>query len=105
MGGEAGDGVHLVEDDLPLRGEEQVHPGEHPAVQGPVDGLGRRLNLRRLFLGNPGGAVDGGGFQGVLLLKIEEAAGQLDLVHQPHSELLIAQHGAAHLKAGDGLLQ
>lgn len=36
MGGEAGDGVDLIEDDFPIRGEEQIHPGEYPAVQGTV---------------------------------------------------------------------
>ena len=39
MGGEAGDGVDLIEDDLPIRGEEQIHPGEYPAVQGTVNGF------------------------------------------------------------------
>ena len=105
MGGEAGDGVDLVKDDLPRRGEEQVHPGEVLAVQGTVDGLGRRLDLRRLFRRDAGGTVDGGGFQGVFLLKVEETLGELDLVHRAHGELVGAQHRAAHLEAGDGLLQ
>ena len=49
--------------------------------------------------------MDGGGLQGVFLGEVEKAAGQLDLVDLPHHQILGADDGAAHLKAGDGLLQ
>ena len=61
VGGEAGDGVDLIEDDLPIRGEEQIHPGEYPAIQGTVNGFCRCLDLCRLLRRDAGGTVDGGG--------------------------------------------
>ena len=81
VGGEAGDGVHLVKDDLPRRGQEQVHPGKAPCSRGP-DGLGGRWIFRACW-----GAIRAGSgwrrFSGVLLLVVKEALGQLDLVHRP----------------------
>ena len=49
--------------------------------------------------------MDGGGFQGVLFFKVEEALGELDLIHRAHSELIGTQYGTAYLETWDSLLQ
>ena len=105
MGGEAGNGVHLVEQHLAPGSEEQVHPGKAPAVQRPVDSFGRLLDFLRFFRRNPGRTVDGGGLEGVLLSEVEKAAAQFDLIHPAQGGVFIAQHGAPHLEAVHRLLQ
>lgn len=104
MSCETGDGVYLVKDNAPVRREKQIHPCKAGTLQRPVDQLGGRLNFCFLLLGNSGGHVYAGGDQAVLLRVVEKAAGELDLVHMSHRQNLIAQYGAAHLKAGHGLL-
>lgn len=49
--------------------------------------------------------MDGGGFQGVLFFKVEEALGEFDLIHRAHSELIGTQYGTAYLETWDSLLQ
>ena len=103
MGGEAGDGVHFIEYNFVSRGQKQVHPGEAPAVQRPVDGLGRVLDPLGGLMVDPGGAVDLGGLQCIFFLLIEKAVGKLDFIYRAYGEHIAAKYGAAHLEPVDGL--
>ena len=44
MGGEARDGIDLVEHDLSLRRKEKIYSGKYTAVQGTIDRLGGSLD-------------------------------------------------------------
>src|SRR5690606_9424082 len=82
--GHAGHGVHLVQHELAVALQEQVHPCEPAAAEGAVEGL-RRLDHTGALLvahlgGHEGGGALGAGLRVVLLVAAEEAVPQGALV-------------------------
>ena len=98
MGGEAGDGVDLIEDDFPGRGEKQIHPGKAGTVEGAVQKYGGILDSLGGGFIDPGRHMDFGCLQRVFFLVIEKSGGELDLVHLPQKQPGGSHNGTAHLK-------
>ena len=104
MRGEAGDRVHLVEHQLAGGREEEIDAREARAAERAVDCFGRFLNAQLRCRVYARGHVDAGGFERVFFLKIEKAAGELNLVGAADGQRVRAEHGAADLKARHGFL-
>src|SRR3972149_10924613 len=98
-GGEAGDRVHFVQDEVSLRRQEEVHAGQPGAVDGFVGSEGQGTGLIGRLRRDVGGDVQARAGVVVLGVVVVELALERDLAYRRRFGLVVAQDRHLHLPA------